>query len=294
VLDDGLDGKAVEPETELVLLEILNRCHAAKKDEGCLGEALRARVARLQRQVSARQLALETEQKLSNSRARPLPDEKAPAGWDRQRHLVTDEVISSLEVSDCDQTSCSASLLSETNYTFGAARRQGTCSIDAPVKFIDADTAFGYVEVAESDQNEAGAGRFANFCRMDLEQSAGGIAVTLRGTGCQEWCSESHFPSLAGQYREPAMPSYSCTDPESMPWDEKIVCLDPALAALDRDMAAAFAKARTATTGAASSALAASQRAWLKERRETCDADRRYSCVKEIYQRRITELTAAR
>ena len=79
---------------------------------------------------------------------------------------------------------------------------------------------------------------------------------------------------------------------ESMPWDEKIVCLDPALASLDRDMAEAFAKARTAATGPAATALASSQRAWLKERRETCDADRRYSCVKELYQRRITELTS--
>ena len=68
------------------------------------------------------------------------------------------------------------------------------------------------------------------------------------------------------------------------------MCLDPALAALDREMATAFSKARAAAVGPAALALASIQRAWLKERRETCDADRRYSCVKELYMRRIGEL----
>ena len=290
VLDDGLDRKSVEPETEVALLDILSRCHAANRDPSCVTDELRARIERLKLQVGTRQLALETEQKLADKHAMALPDEKPPAGWERHRSLVSDEVISSLEIDDCDTASCSASLLSETNYTFGYAGRSGSCSIDAPVKFTDADTAFGYVEVAESDQNKAGAGRFANFCRIDLKRVPSGIAVTLRGAGCQEWCSEAHFPPLAGLYKEAAAPSFSCTDVESMPWDERIVCLDPALAALDREMAAAFGKARAAAAGPAASALASSQRAWLKERRETCDADRRYSCVKELYQRRIGEL----
>jgi uncharacterized protein YecT (DUF1311 family) len=292
VLADRFDAKNVEPETELVLLGILERCHAAKRDVSCVSEELRGRITRLQQQVSARQQALETEQKLSESYARPLPDAKPPTGWDVTRHLVTDEVIGSLELSSCDKVSCSASLLSETNYTFGYGGRQGTCSIDAPVKFTDAETAFGYVAIAESDQNEWGAGQFANFCRMDLKRGPEGIAVTLRGTGCQEWCSESHYPELAGRYKEPISPSFACSDPESMPWDEKIVCLDPTLATLDRELATAFAKARAAAKGTAATALASSQRGWLKERREECDADRRYSCVKELYQKRITELTA--
>lgn len=293
VLDDGLDRKPVERDTERTLLEILNRCHAANRDQTCISAELRARIERLKLNVSTRQLALDTGQKLSDSSAIALSGGRAPAGWDRPRRLVTDEVIGSLEIADCNNDSCTAALTSETNYTFGAAGRQGSCSIDAPVKFTSTDAAFGYVEIADSDRNEAGAGRFANFCRIDLKRSGGTITVALRGTGCQEWCSESQFAALAGTYKEPVAPSFTCTDVDSLSWDEKIVCLDPALATLDREMAAAFAKARASASGSAASALASSQRAWLKERRETCDADHRYSCVKELYQRRIGELTGA-
>ena len=127
VLDDGLDRKGVEPETEIALLDILNRCHAANRDQGCVADELRARIERLKLQVGTRQLALETEQKLSDSRAMALPDQKPPAGWERHRSLVSDEVISSLEIDDCDKSSCAATLSSETNYTFGYAGRQGTC-----------------------------------------------------------------------------------------------------------------------------------------------------------------------
>ena len=93
------------------LLDILSRCHAADNGQRCVVDELQGRAARLQRDLSARQLALDAEEKLSNSGAQSLPDEKPPDGWERERHLVTDEVISSLELFSCDRTSCSASLL---------------------------------------------------------------------------------------------------------------------------------------------------------------------------------------
>jgi uncharacterized protein len=76
-----------------------------------------------------------------------------------------------------------------------------------------------------------------------------------------------------------------------MPWDEKIVCLDPTLAALDRTRAAAFARARKDVAPAAARTLASTQKAWLRDRRETCNAAHRYSCVKALYERRIAELS---
>jgi uncharacterized protein YecT (DUF1311 family) len=152
------------------------------------------------------------------------------------------------------------------------------------------DAAFGYVDMAESDRDQWGAGPFANFCRVDVKRVADGFDVALRGAGCQEWCSDAHFQPLAGRYGEMGSPSFACTDPESLPWDEKIVCLDAALATLDREMAAAFSRARKAAAPTAAKTLAASQRAWLQERREQCNSDRRYSCVKELYQQRLAEL----
>ena len=155
VLDDGLDRKSVEPETEVALLEILNRCHAGNRDQ----TLRRRRIARAYRAAEAagrqRQLALETEQKRSDSRAMALPDEKPPAGWERSRSLVSDEVISSLEIDDCDKVVC-GKLSSETNYTFGPPAA-GLCSIDASVKFTGR-CRVRLRRVAESDQNEAAPG----------------------------------------------------------------------------------------------------------------------------------------
>jgi uncharacterized protein len=61
------------------------------------------------------------------------------------------------------------------------------------------------------------------------------------------------------------------------------------LAALDRELAAAYVAARMRTPPADAAALLARQRTWLNER-ETCDADRRYSCLVERYRQRIAEL----
>lgn len=47
---------------------------------------------------------------------------------------------------------------------------------------------------------------------------------------------------------------------------------------------------RKAAAPKTADALTAAERDWRRERHDTCDADRRYSCVKEIYERRIAEL----
>jgi len=290
VLSDGLD--AAEPETEVALLAILDTCHGAAAGASCLDEQLHSRIERLQRTVSSRQLALAREREVSEARAIPLADGKTPPAWETPVHLVTDQVISTFVLGDCDARSCEATLSSETNYTFGYAERQGTCSIRTNVRFTAPDTVFGYVDVADGDRNEAGAGPFANFCRVDAKRNGDGVDISLRGSGCQEWCSESQFPTLAGPYRAVATaPSFACSDPDSMPWDEKIVCLDPVLAALDRDLAVAFARARKEASGAALRTLTTGQRAFLRERHEACNADRRYTCVKALYERRLRELT---
>lgn len=73
---------------------------------------------------------------------------------------------------------------------------------------------------------------------------------------------------------------------------EALVCRDPELSALDRQLAAVYAEAeRKAATGPGAP-LKAEQRGWIKGRDECWKADEPRTCVKDAYQRRIAELQA--
>jgi len=77
-------------------------------------------------------------------------------------------------------------------------------------------------------------------------------------------------------------------------WDEENLCLDPELARLDREMAAAFGKAKAAAQGAARTSLVRGQRAWIAGRGTGCDADKRRTCLLEAYRKRLRELEGSR
>lgn len=199
-------------------------------------------------------------------------------------------MLPALTFESCDEASCSITLEGETNYTFGASERRGFCSIDVDAFFTSATDAFGYVEVADSDKNEAGAGEFANFCRVDLRRDDDEVQLSLRGTGCALNCHEVPDPVLSGLYKPAGSPSFRCGDDLTvLNWVEQNLCMDSELAALDREMAAAYAAARKRAPQKDATALTANQREWLAAH-ESCEADRRYSCLKERYQQRIAAL----
>ncbi len=102
-----------------------------------------------------------------------------------------------------------------------------------------------------------------------------------------------------GDMAPPSIMSPSDVDPASGPSfdcakasndSEKMVCSDPALAALDRQLEALYAKRMAATAGADHDALQATQRGWVKGRDECWKAEDTQRCVREAYQTRLVEL----
>jgi len=289
VLDDGLDKSSLEPDPEIALLDLLAQCKAAGTT-ACLEERLSARTRGLQARVRARQALLAREKEASEAKAIPVPGSKLPDPWSGTRFHVTDRLLPWLTFGDCEDKSCAVTLEGEANYSFGYTERRGFCSIDFDAFFTSATEAFGYVDVYDDDRNEAGAGEFANFCRVDLRRDGANVQVSLRGTGCAANCHEVADPDLSGLYKLAGTPSFACGDDlSSLGWIEQNLCMDADLAALDREMATAYAAARKRAARQDAAALTASQRTWLAER-ESCNADRRYSCLKEKYQERIAAL----
>ena len=289
VLDDGRDQASLEPDTELALVDVLAQCKTAGTT-ACLEERLMARNRDIDARVRARQAVLAREKAASEAKAISIPGAKLPESWSRSRFHVTDQMLPSLTLTECDDTSCTVALEGETNYTFGYNERRGFCSLDFDAFFTSATEAFGYVDVADTDRNEAGAGAFANFCRVDLRRDGANVQVSLRGTGCAAHCHDVADPELSGLYKPAGTPSFKCgEDLTALGWIEQNLCMDADLGILDREMAAAFAAARKAASPNDAAALTASQREWLAAR-ESCNADRRYSCLKEQYQQRIATL----
>ncbi len=70
---------------------------------------------------------------------------------------------------------------------------------------------------------------------------------------------------------------------------EKLVCGDPALAALDRRLAEVHARAKAAP-GADQARLAAEERGWIKGRDECVKSVERSRCVSEAYMTRTAQL----
>lgn len=91
-------------------------------------------------------------------------------------------------------------------------------------------------------------------------------------------------------------PSFDCARAET--GAEKLVCADPALAALDRRVAAHFAAALDVARGLdagaaeAEATLRAYQRGWIGGRDECWKAADERACVKDAYLRREAELVA--
>jgi uncharacterized protein len=287
-----LDGPEL-PDAERELLAVLAECHSRGGDKGCLVRTLEERRGTLLGAVERRQKELAEEHRKSTASATSLnPDEAArwPGTW----HLVNDKMVGTLTIGDCKADGCDVSLNGDTNYAFGRESRRGTCSLgDDPLRIVDRDHAFSYVEPAEQDRNQLDAGPFANFCRLDLERAGDGFRAGLRGSGCALWCHEADVSGLSGEYHARPKPSFACPETTyGLAWDEENVCLDPELAALDRELAAAYARSKAAAKGPAQPALVAAQRAWLAQRRERCDADRRRSCLVDAYRTRLEELGA--
>ena len=295
VLAEGNGDVPLLPETARELLAILDACRAAGGDRACLVQALRTRRDTAADAVAARQTALAEERRRSEAAAVTLTAPQTQA-WEGARHLVNDEMIATLTLESCDAKGCALAVEGTTNYAFGYQERRGTCSLRYNrLTFTGEDRGFSYVDPAETDRNADGAGPFANFCRIDLVRTADGFRVALRGVGCADGCFEAHFPGLDGSYHARPQPSFTCP-PETgnLAWDEENLCLDPELAGLDREMAAAFGKARTAVQGAAQTALVRAQRAWIGKRRTDCDADKRRTCLVEAYRNRLEELKGSR
>ena len=83
-----------------------------------------------------------------------------------------------------------------------------------------------------------------------------------------------------------ATPSFDCS--KSPGEFEQMVCKDPALSALDRQLADTFAQALAKTSDKAT--LQATERGWIKGRDECWKADDKPACVREAYIVRIVDL----
>lgn len=83
-----------------------------------------------------------------------------------------------------------------------------------------------------------------------------------------------------------ATPSFDCS--KSPGEFEQMVCKDPALAALDRQLADTFAQALAKAADKAT--LQATERGWIKGRDECWKADDKPACVREAYIVRIVDL----
>lgn len=100
---------------------------------------------------------------------------------------------------------------------------------------------------------------------------------------------------LAGPAIAEDGPSFDCAKVGSSA--EELICADPELAALDREMAAVYQSALGVTenldaaAGEATATLKAMQRGWIKGRDECWKSDDLAACVRMSYLQRTAELT---
>lgn len=84
---------------------------------------------------------------------------------------------------------------------------------------------------------------------------------------------------------QPATPSFDCAQAQG--GIEQLVCADPELARLDRQLAERFVQVRD-KPGAQS--VVAEERGWIKGRDECWKADDKTACVRDAYRTRLVEL----
>ena len=85
-------------------------------------------------------------------------------------------------------------------------------------------------------------------------------------------------------------PSYDCAAARGI--IETLICQDPGLAALDRQMAAVYAAAEQKASNEFPLVLKPEQRGWVKGRNGCWTSDERRDCVSSAYRLRIAELQA--
>ena len=85
-------------------------------------------------------------------------------------------------------------------------------------------------------------------------------------------------------------PAYDCTVARGI--IETLICQDPGLSALDRQMAEVYAAAEPKASNEFPSVLKPEQRGWVKGRNDCWKSDDRVACVSESYRLRIAELQA--
>lgn len=93
------------------------------------------------------------------------------------------------------------------------------------------------------------------------------------------------MPALA------AGPAFSCSKVAAGSM-EALICQEPALAALDRQLTEVYSAASKRAVNEHPSTLKAEQRGWLKGRDECWKSEDNAACVKQSYQQRIVELQA--
>lgn len=76
----------------------------------------------------------------------------------------------------------------------------------------------------------------------------------------------------------------------SVAWEGALICIDPELAQLDRELASSFEKAKGAATGPSRQKLVRAQRSRLGARREECDHGERRTCLVAACRKRLAEL----
>lgn len=100
-------------------------------------------------------------------------------------------------------------------------------------------------------------------------------------------------PAAASKAAPAVKPSFDCAKakPGSI---EALICADPALAALDRQLADVYAAARKKAANEKPPVLQAEQRGWVKGRDECWKAQQsgQATCIRDAYQQRIVELQA--
>ena len=90
---------------------------------------------------------------------------------------------------------------------------------------------------------------------------------------------------------EKSAPSFAC-DKAATGSIEALVCSDPELSRLDREMARVYALAAAKAVNEHPATLKPTQRGWIKGRDDCWKNEDRASCVREGYVQRITELEA--
>jgi len=86
-------------------------------------------------------------------------------------------------------------------------------------------------------------------------------------------------------------PSFDCRA-RDLASAARLICQDPALAALDRQLTQVYAQARAKATNEHPPVLKASQRGWVKGRDDCWKAPDLRACVEASYRQRISELQA--